>query len=166
MTAQGRRIRRAYGKVWRNSAAQRWAAGHNNKKILTTIAGICMNIFRLGLLFSLIWLTGCASMGIGSRSMDELTQQYTNQQSRFVNIDGLNIHYRDEGQGAGAGIAARCGFFIAHLGWLGKAAAAALPHYPAGFTRPWLNRAGCNTQALRHRLHGGHAGYLFNPAEY
>lgn len=58
-----------------------------------------MNIFRLGLLFSLIWLTGCASMGIGSRSMDELTQHYTNQQSRFVNIDGLNIHYRDEGQG-------------------------------------------------------------------
>ncbi len=58
-----------------------------------------MNIFRLGLLLSFIWLTGCASMGIGSRSMDELTQHYTNQQSRFVNIDGLNIHYRDEGQG-------------------------------------------------------------------
>lgn len=98
MMAQGRRIRRAYGKVWRNSAAQRWPAGHNNKKILT-IAGICMNIFRLGLLFSFIWLTGCASMGVGSRPANELTLNYTNEHSRFVNIDGLNIHYRDEGQG-------------------------------------------------------------------
>lgn len=83
-------------KVGRNFAGWRqWANDNNN--YLT--AGICMNIIRLGLLFSLIWLTGCASMGIGSRSMIELTADYTNEQSRFVAIDDLNIHYRDEGQG-------------------------------------------------------------------
>lgn len=32
-------------------------------------------------------------------STEELTQRYTNEQSRFINIDGMNIHYRDEGKG-------------------------------------------------------------------
>lgn len=94
--ATGQTPPRGCDKVGRNFAGWRqWADDNNN--YLT--AGICMNIIRLGLLFSLIWLTGCASMGIGSRSMTELTADYTNEQSRFVAIDDLNIHYRDEGQG-------------------------------------------------------------------
>jgi pimeloyl-ACP methyl ester carboxylesterase len=29
--------------------------------------------------------------------LDELKKQYTNEQSKFINIDGVSVHYRDEG---------------------------------------------------------------------
>jgi pimeloyl-ACP methyl ester carboxylesterase len=29
--------------------------------------------------------------------LEELNKQYTNDQSKFINIDGVNVHYRDEG---------------------------------------------------------------------
>lgn len=32
-------------------------------------------------------------------STEELKLRYTNDESRFINIDGMNIHYRDEGKG-------------------------------------------------------------------
>ncbi|MDK2777429.1 MAG: alpha/beta hydrolase [Pseudomonadota bacterium] len=58
-----------------------------------------MNIIRLLLLISLVSLSGCASLGISSRPLSELTQNYTDQDSRFIAVDNLVIHYRDEGQG-------------------------------------------------------------------
>ena len=32
-------------------------------------------------------------------SLEELKKKYANKDSKFINIDGLNVHYRDEGQG-------------------------------------------------------------------
>lgn len=32
-------------------------------------------------------------------SLEELKKEYANKHSKFINIDGLNVHYRDEGQG-------------------------------------------------------------------
>jgi len=58
-----------------------------------------MKSIQLLLMISLLALTGCASMGIGSRPLSELTQNYTNEQSKFLAVDDLVIHYRDEGQG-------------------------------------------------------------------
>jgi pimeloyl-ACP methyl ester carboxylesterase len=58
-----------------------------------------MHLIRFLLVISLAALTGCASMGIGSRPMSELTENYTNESSRFVAVDDLVMHYRDEGQG-------------------------------------------------------------------
>lgn len=42
-------------------------------------------------------LSGCASMGVGSRPLSELTQNYANNESQFLAVDDLVIHYRDEG---------------------------------------------------------------------
>lgn len=58
-----------------------------------------MQFIRLLLIFSLAALSGCASMGIASRPLSELTQNYTSQQSEFIAVDDLVIHYRDEGSG-------------------------------------------------------------------
>lgn len=58
-----------------------------------------MNILRYALLASLMMLTGCASFGILSTSDKTLTQKYTNETSRYVQIDNLTFHYQDEGTG-------------------------------------------------------------------
>lgn len=59
-----------------------------------------MKFFRIALLCSLVaFLAGCSSFGILSQSPAKLSQKYANEHSKFVNIDGLNIHYRDEGRG-------------------------------------------------------------------
>ena len=31
--------------------------------------------------------------------LSELIEKYTNENSKFINIDGLDVHYRDEGKG-------------------------------------------------------------------
>ncbi|UTW49413.1 alpha/beta fold hydrolase [Bacterioplanoides sp. SCSIO 12839] len=49
------------------------------------------------MVLSMAQLTGCASMGMGSRPLSELTQNYANQESQFLAVDDLVIHYRDEG---------------------------------------------------------------------
>lgn len=58
-----------------------------------------MKLFRLALLLSVALLAGCSSLGILSQSPTKLSQKYADQTSKFVNIDGLNVHYRDEGKG-------------------------------------------------------------------
>ena len=58
-----------------------------------------MIYFRLMTLALLVLLTGCASMGMASRPLSELTNHYTTDESRFIAVDGLRIHYRDEGSG-------------------------------------------------------------------
>ena len=32
-------------------------------------------------------------------SLEELKKEYTNEASKFIEIDGMQVHYRDEGQG-------------------------------------------------------------------
>jgi pimeloyl-ACP methyl ester carboxylesterase len=44
-------------------------------------------------------LGGCASMGAVSSPDLALQAKYTNQYSRWIDIDGARIHYRDEGHG-------------------------------------------------------------------
>ena len=58
-----------------------------------------MKIFRTLLVLATVAMTGCASMGIGSRPLSELSEHYTNSQSHFVAVDDLVMHYRDEGHG-------------------------------------------------------------------
>jgi pimeloyl-ACP methyl ester carboxylesterase len=51
-------------------------------------------------LASLIALALAAIFAFGFRtdiSVDELKRRYTSEQSRFVELDGLNVHYRDQG---------------------------------------------------------------------
>lgn len=58
-----------------------------------------MKLFRIALLFSLVVLTGCSSFGILSQSPTKLSQKYADETSKYINIEGMNIHYRDQGQG-------------------------------------------------------------------
>jgi pimeloyl-ACP methyl ester carboxylesterase len=37
--------------------------------------------------------------GYSDRSVDELKEKYANDQSKFIEIDGIKVHYRDEGTG-------------------------------------------------------------------
>ncbi|WP_430462657.1 alpha/beta fold hydrolase [Thalassolituus sp. LLYu03] len=58
-----------------------------------------MKFFRYLLVLAAVAMTGCASMGVGSRPLSELTEKYTNAESKFVAVDDLVMHYRDEGKG-------------------------------------------------------------------
>lgn len=58
-----------------------------------------MKLFRCLLVLAAVAMTGCASMGMGSRPLSELTDHYTNSESKFVAVDDLVMHYRDEGKG-------------------------------------------------------------------
>lgn len=67
----------------------------------------------LAILLVIVALSGCspigASMkasptlshwgGLVSMEMDDLKDRYTNEHSKFVNVNGYNIHYQDRGQG-------------------------------------------------------------------
>lgn len=44
-------------------------------------------------------LQGCVSMGMTSQPLAELTEKYTDETSKFMAVDDLVIHYRDEGTG-------------------------------------------------------------------
>jgi pimeloyl-ACP methyl ester carboxylesterase len=43
--------------------------------------------------FSLVQLSGCGS------SQEDILKKYASGESKFIDIDGLKVHYRDEGQG-------------------------------------------------------------------
>lgn len=58
-----------------------------------------MKLFRIALLCSLAVLAGCSSFGILSQSPTKLSQKYADETSKYINIDNLNIHYRDQGEG-------------------------------------------------------------------
>jgi len=67
----------------------------------------------LAILLVIVALSGCspigASMkasptlshwgGLVSMEMDDLKDRYTNEHSKFINVNGYNIHYQDRGQG-------------------------------------------------------------------
>lgn len=58
-----------------------------------------MKLTKILVIASLVLMTGCASMGIGSRPLSELTRNYTDETSKFMAVDDIVFHYRDEGQG-------------------------------------------------------------------
>jgi pimeloyl-ACP methyl ester carboxylesterase len=47
----------------------------------------------------LLILHGCASMGVSAYPLAQLTDKYTDETSKFLAVDDLIIHYRDEGTG-------------------------------------------------------------------
>ncbi|OXI06044.1 alpha/beta hydrolase, partial [Listeria monocytogenes] len=51
------------------------------------------------LLTFLLLLGSCRFLGVGSIPLDELKSKYANSESKFVQIDDLNIHYKDVGNG-------------------------------------------------------------------
>lgn len=50
-------------------------------------------------LLSLLVLSGCTSMGYKTMPYQELAKKYTNTESKYMEVDGMTIHYRDEGAG-------------------------------------------------------------------
>ena len=42
---------------------------------------------------------GCTTLGMTTIPMDKLKAKYADAESKFIQIDNMNIHYKDEGQG-------------------------------------------------------------------
>lgn len=56
--------------------------------------------FILALLFCVITATlGCTSLGMNTIPLDKLKAKYADSESEIIQIDDMNIHYKDEGQG-------------------------------------------------------------------
>ena len=51
------------------------------------------------LLLLSLTLFGCTALGTQTVPYDQLSKKYTNSSSRYMDVNGLTIHYRDEGQG-------------------------------------------------------------------
>jgi pimeloyl-ACP methyl ester carboxylesterase len=62
----------------------------NVKKIITYITAL--------FIFS---LTGCGWLGIGTIDTEIAHKKYMNEHSKFINVDGIRIHYREEGNLSG-----------------------------------------------------------------
>ncbi len=58
-----------------------------------------MNWFKYLLILSTIVLHGCVSMGMTTQPLSGLTEKYTDETSKFMAVDDLVIHYRDQGDG-------------------------------------------------------------------
>ena len=58
-----------------------------------------MNWLKILLIPAVVVLHGCASMGMGTQPLSELTEKYTDESSKFMAVDDLVIHYRDQGTG-------------------------------------------------------------------
>jgi len=58
-----------------------------------------MKWLKFVLIPALMVLHGCASMGVSPQPLAELTEKYTDETSKFMAVDDLVIHYRDEGTG-------------------------------------------------------------------
>jgi pimeloyl-ACP methyl ester carboxylesterase len=50
-------------------------------------------------ILSMLILQGCSSLGMKNIAPAELEARYANTESKFVEINGTRVHYRDEGQG-------------------------------------------------------------------
>lgn len=66
--------------------------------------GRWLHLIRTILLATLIGsgagaLSGCQSMATADIPLETLKQKYTNQYSKFIEIDGTMVHYRDQGSG-------------------------------------------------------------------
>ena len=60
-----------------------------NVKHLVLILLVCMIAATLG----------CTSLGMKTITLDKLKAKYADSESKIIEIDGMNIHYKDEGQG-------------------------------------------------------------------
>jgi pimeloyl-ACP methyl ester carboxylesterase len=61
-----------------------------------------MNIKNLFLILISCMITatlGCTSLGMTTIPMDQLKAKYADSESKILQIDGMNIHYKDEGSG-------------------------------------------------------------------
>ncbi|CCK76342.1 MAG: alpha/beta hydrolase [Oleispira antarctica] len=58
-----------------------------------------MKWLKFVLIPALLALNGCASMGMSAYPLAQLTEKYTDDTSKFLAVDDLIIHYRDEGTG-------------------------------------------------------------------
>ncbi|MBN1366141.1 MAG: alpha/beta hydrolase [Syntrophaceae bacterium] len=61
-----------------------------------------INIKKLILILIICMITatlGCASLGMQTIPLDQLKMKYADAQSQILQIDDINIHYKDEGQG-------------------------------------------------------------------
>ncbi len=58
-----------------------------------------LNRPQLSLLLIALLLSACSSLGIRELSIEELEQKYANGASQFIEVDGMRVHYRDEGEG-------------------------------------------------------------------
>jgi pimeloyl-ACP methyl ester carboxylesterase len=58
-----------------------------------------MKWLKCVLLPVIVFLHGCAPMGISAYPLVELTEKYTDETSKFLAVDNSIIHYRDEGTG-------------------------------------------------------------------
>ncbi|TGK21311.1 alpha/beta hydrolase, partial [Leptospira fluminis] len=47
----------------------------------------------------LLFFGSCRFLGIGSIPLEELKSKYANESSKFIRIDDVDLHYRDEGKG-------------------------------------------------------------------
>lgn len=60
------------------------------------------NIKKIFLILSacmLMVITGCASMGVTTIPMDKLKAKYADNETKTIQVDGINVYYKDEGQG-------------------------------------------------------------------
>ena len=53
----------------------------------------------VAVLMALSLLAGCSSMGYKTEPYQQLSKKYTNSESQYMDVDGMTIHYRDEGAG-------------------------------------------------------------------
>jgi pimeloyl-ACP methyl ester carboxylesterase len=58
-----------------------------------------MKWLKFMLLPAILFLHGCAPMGISTYPLVDLTDKYTDETSKFLKVDNSIIHYRDEGTG-------------------------------------------------------------------
>ncbi len=65
-------------------------------KTLSLYLSCARSLFLILLAFSLY---GCTAMGTATVPYNELSKKYTNGSSRYMDVNGLTVHYRDEGNG-------------------------------------------------------------------
>lgn len=56
-------------------------------------------LFLILLCCMLMAITGCASLGMTTIPMDKLKAKYADAETKTIQVDGINVYYKDEGQG-------------------------------------------------------------------
>jgi pimeloyl-ACP methyl ester carboxylesterase len=51
------------------------------------------------IMFFALIISGCKTLGIGSIPLEELKAKYADSESKYLDVDGTVIHYKDEGKG-------------------------------------------------------------------
>jgi pimeloyl-ACP methyl ester carboxylesterase len=64
-----------------------------------TKAFILFKGIKLFAFSALLFITACTYMGVTNIPVQDLEATYQNEHSRYIDIDGLRVHYRDQGDG-------------------------------------------------------------------